>query len=389
MDLKKFWKHQKSNFFFIEDKIIPVQIRYYMFICKKCNVEGSENFYVRSNGRTPDICKQCEKERRNDHYQQNYRGEYREQKLAKRRVNPKSLSSSKVPISDVELQLFEEIRQAGYIPVLHETTREIFSKISDLPLLDKLVQSVVGQNYLDTIFQHRFESNSGGNLSVKDALSDDSVLHTIYRYLVGNGVKPTTLTMLSHLKYAVRLPSHFCPSSAASLFQAYAVGKDVYDPFAGWGGRALGAICSEIQSYVATDLQEKSIQGCEQISRDFSGISDVRTHFIHGDAIQFSESTNLQFDFILTSPPFLNTEDYGVVGKGSNWVQDLIVPLVRNFQKILRRDGKIAIHVQDRPKVPVKSVILTACLSSGFEVEREFLYGKTKGQSVLLFRRSS
>jgi hypothetical protein len=101
-------------------------------------------------------------------------------------------------------------------------------------------------------------------------------------------------------------------------------------------------------------------------------------------------STDRRFDLILASPPFLDTEDYGD-GKDRTlrqWSSELVVPLAKLSRRVLSDFGMIATHGQDRPSMPVSSMLYTAFSCAGFILKHEYKYGKKPGQSVMLWTRA-
>ncbi len=372
-------------------------------ICTTCGEIDSAQFYVRKSGRTPKICKKCEKTKSKIRHSEKYSDPDAKNQILQKNAFWKKMNFDKVSAYNKEYSrkkhvssssLSEEdawvaeIRSHGYLPPFWETPSEVFTKLQKTPLLQKLVQSNVGLNYLDSLFSHRFDSSTEKHPSFKDAFFDDMRLKKVFAYLVDNGIDPTYRATTNNLRYSVRMPSHFFPSAVASILQSFAAGKRVFDPFAGWGGRCLGALCSEVASYTATDLQKESISGCQRMVSDFANVRKMVGSFHHSDAVDFTSKTDQTFDFVITSPPFFDTETYGG-GKSEDWISDLMVPLIRNLKRIIDPNGLIAFHVQDRPNVPVRSVCTSIFLSIGFSIDREFQYGKTKGQSVLLLKRSA
>jgi 16S rRNA G966 N2-methylase RsmD len=266
----------------------------------------------------------------------------------------------------------------------------VFDRLSKSQLSEPLPQSYVGLGYLDNVFPHRYRSSANGMKSVHDAFHDDRELVRAIEYVAESGRVPTRDVVLRNVKFNVGMPSHVLPESAAALVSAYAPGGDVFDPFLGWGGRTLGAACAGARSVFGTDLQALSVDGCRRVISDLSGLSSCAGDFHHCDFSELMGSTDRQFDLVLTSPPFVDTEDYGSGRHGTTqaWIQSVVIPLVRGCGRVLRPGGRAAVHVQERPKVPVMTSVLSCFSGAGWAVEAEHGYGRKGGQKVLVFRRA-
>jgi 16S rRNA G966 N2-methylase RsmD len=279
------------------------------------------------------------------------------------------------------------IRSSGFLPE-PEDKNIIFSRLSRARIYNgHLPQSSIGTKYLDNIFEHRFDAKTSGFPSFREAFNDDYQINRVLHYLSQNGKEPTCDLILRNLHYNIRTPSHFFPESASALCNEYGSGRKIYDVFTGWGGRALGALCANASHLISTDTQLLSIKSGKRLSSDFSNLSKTESEFINCDFKQYISTTGAEFDFIIASPPFLWTEEYSEskVGSIRSWINSILHPLVEGVRRVLKPNGKIAIHGQDRPSVPVLSLIYTAFSCAGFLLDREMKYGKKPGQSILIF----
>ena len=359
-----------------------------MRTCKNHGELSDSEFSVRKSGFCPNLCSSCERKNAREARKRRWADPEQRRQLAAQNATWRSKKAAKQAIPAVvlppESELFETLREDGLLVDLVETPQKIQEALKEIKIRDPLPQTSTGLNYLDHHFPHRFNARTEGQLSLRESLSDDAQLRRVTNYIAKSGRYPTKKLVLRNLQFVCMTPSHFFPSAAAALCKEFGLGKDVFDPFAGWGGRTLGALCSNIRTFTTTDLQEKSVSGCLQISRDFSS---VPCRVINQDFAAYMVGMPKSFDLILTSPPFGSTEDYG--GEKLNmrsWVQSILVPLVRLSQRVLRFDGILAIHAQDRKSLPILSMVLGTCLTAGFELIHEFKYGKKPGQAVLIFK---
>ncbi len=284
--------------------------------------------------------------------------------------------------------LLQIIRSFGYLPE-PEPVHDVFSRLSRSEIrAGRLPQSTVGTKYLDNVFSHRFKSRTFGHPSLHDAFYDDVQMKKVVDYVLATGREPDRETILKNLRFNVKVPSHFFPDTSSALCRAFAPGGRILDVFTGWGGRSLGAICSGAIDVVSVDVQPDSAVAGRRMVADLSGHLKSSVEFVTDDFAAYMSSTNKMFDMIIASPPFLDTEDYGhdLPRTFREWTVRVAIPLVRLSAKLLNDFGVAVIHCQDRPSVPVLSILYAAFQCSGFTLAREFRYGKTAGQSVLVWK---
>lgn len=388
-----------------------------MPICVNHGELCDTEFYVRSDGRIPNLCKECECQLARIRRRENYRLKHTEIQIQNQRWRDKN-SKSRADNQKAKYTTDNEVRETKiassyayrqevriqeeqalcFIPKLRElikqniqseSVNEIYERLSRSSILNPLPQSSCGLLYLDRLFSHRFDANTSGFPSINQAINDSKLIKKVIVYLNNRNDRITPDSILKTLKYFVSVPSHFAPSAAAALCQKYAVGANVYDCFAGWGGRTLGAVCTNVQSITATDLQELSIIGCQNILRDFSGVSPTRGEFICDNTIEYIKSTSKKFDFVLTSPPFMDTEDYGLHlerATARQWAIDFAAPFAIGLKRVITSNGHIAIHANDREGAPVLSILTVALSASGFEHIKDYGYGRRSRQTVMVFK---
>jgi len=112
-----------------------------------------------------------------------------------------------------------------------------------------------------------------------------------------------------------------------------------FDPCAGWGNRLLAAYILDLK-YEATD-PGVSFNGLVKMNKDLGTIAKL--HNQKWEDFEWNKS-----DFILTSPPFHNKEDYldnAVYGKFDDWYQMFLKPLVLQS---LNYSNVVVLHI-DKP----------------------------------------
>jgi len=143
----------------------------------------------------------------------------------------------------------------------------------------------------------------------------------------------------------------------------------VYDPFAGWGDRLLGAAASSVVNrYLGTDPNPDLISGhSEMISflRKMKVVGSYSVEPIPAEEIDLKKSFPKGIDLIYSSPPFFNLEIYDQ-GKQSIQSYPGIKSWNRWFQQITKRmyqnlnqGGYLIYHLADPKGVSIISELIS------------------------------
>jgi hypothetical protein len=286
--------------------------------------------------------------------------------------------------------IFEEVRSHKiHFSGSHQKLFDDLSRIHAVH--EKCPMSFVGLSYLDEIFAARFNSKSVHNDSLNESLKDDWKLFGAILSLVKRGRPTTPHDVIKSLQYGIRMPGHFFPGASVSIIKKYANNGVVFDPFLGWGGRTLGAMCSPIQKYTGCDLQRDVVDSCARVHDEFSCLgSRVETEFMNTDCLEYLKSSNEKFDLIFSSPPFLDTEDYGVESDSmkKDWIDTFCFPLLEIMSDRLFDHGHLAFHLKDIKGSPTFSVYHSAAKAAGFNLIAQHPYGRNWSQSVYVYRKT-
>lgn len=282
--------------------------------------------------------------------------------------------------------LFAEIRSSNPIEQ-KETIDDIITTSQKIkPITQACPMSMIGLNYLDSVFTARFDSKTQRFPSLNQAMMDNDKLYEAIIHLIKKGECVTPHTIYSALRFRVRTPGHFFPMAALSIILRYAAQGKVFDPFLGWGGRCLAALCSDIISYEGCDLQSEVIDGCRHISKDFALCNKI-TKFHLTDSLNFMYNCTEKFNLIFTSPPFMDTEDYGIESDSmrANWIDDFVFPLVEQLKYHLEPNGYVALHLKDIKGAPTFTAYHSAMKALGFKQIARHKYGRNWTQSVYVY----
>jgi len=130
----------------------------------------------------------------------------------------------------------------------------------------------------------------------------------------------------------------FKTCSAMYLYKKYNA-TSVLDFTAGWGGRGIGAVARNIK-YTGIDTNialkesyDKMFDKCENINMIWKSCLDV-------------DLSQLDFDFVLTSPPYIDLEVYENMTKfesKENFHRNFMIPMINRCRKYCK--GYVAINI--------------------------------------------
>jgi len=130
----------------------------------------------------------------------------------------------------------------------------------------------------------------------------------------------------------------FKPYEAVKIYKKYNATK-VLDPTAGWGGRALGAINCGIE-YTGIDTNVEMKDAYAGMFREHKNINMIWESCLDVD---FSK---LDYDFVLTSPPYANIEEYEHMELWKNdddFYNNFLIIMINKCRKYNK--GKTAINI--------------------------------------------
>ena len=135
--------------------------------------------------------------------------------------------------------------------------------------------------------------------------------------------------------------SNFRPTAASAIYNTYMKkGQTTWDMCAGYGGRLLGAIISNV-NYVGTDPDENTFYGLYNLAKDYG--SNIKINLIRGGC-EVWHPPRKTIDFAFTSPPYFNTERYSNSENQSCvkypeydlWVKEFLGNMAKNVYISLR-----------------------------------------------------
>jgi len=148
----------------------------------------------------------------------------------------------------------------------------------------------------------------------------------------------------------------FKPTAAMQIYRRYAP-RRVLDPTAGWGGRMVAACACNLEAYIGIDLNISLIQHYKEMQKWLEGVSTTQTQMHWCSALSVDYSA-LDYDMVLTSPPYYNIERYEHSAEYSSkreMNEKFYMPLFEATWKHLKIGGAYCLNVN-------KEIYETACI---------------------------
>jgi hypothetical protein len=208
--------------------------------------------------------------------------------------------------------LVELARKIKVIP--KEMAMADYEKLRSIPCNEIKVSSLVGNKAMDYFFfAKRLDTKSKKGLSFEDFMKDATLrkkpyYRKLFDYNMRYG-KNQYVAWYDVFRMYFGSINAFKPIIAKELYCRYKP-KTVLDFSAGWGGRCLGAMASDI-NYVGFDTNTDLRSAYEGMIKMYPHNSDIKINFQDSAKADFSKYT---YDMVFTSPPYFMktkpTEEY-------------------------------------------------------------------------------
>lgn len=150
----------------------------------------------------------------------------------------------------------------------------------------------------------------------------------------------------------------FKSTTAKYIYKKYKA-KSVLDPTAGWGGRLLGAWALGID-YTGIDTNTEMIPSYTQMIeflQEHTGfdnslfeVSKPKFKMIYESCLDV-DFKKIKYDFVLTSPPYVNLEIYEHMGlweKDSDFYTNFFIPLYEKCRKHIKKKGHVCFNISPK-----------------------------------------
>ena len=212
-----------------------------------------------------------------------------------------------------------------------------------------------GNDILLSLFPNFFEARQHGKKSAMWHFENNlgHILNDIRKY---SNRYPTLALVRSYLVEHERV-SGFRPTVAKQIYDKYCPENAiVLDPCGGWGGRMLGAYCSDkVKRYDCIDACEKTCEGLERVKDTFGKIAVGKDMNVKFGAFEDVCVADGFYDFVFTSTPYFIKEHYSDdeeescnrYEKYEEWRNGFLKPFVEKSFKCLKNGGVFAVNIDD------------------------------------------
>lgn len=152
-----------------------------------------------------------------------------------------------------------------------------------------------------------------------------------------------------------RMPLDFPANKAEALYNEFSPDgrkPDVLDPCHGWGGRLVGALLADVNSYVGIDPSPAAHKGVERTYDAFKDYTETRNVQLIQKCFEDVKLEDESFDIALTSPPYFDVEKYDGAQTShlryndyKKWVEGFYTPLISKTYNALRQGGVFILQV--------------------------------------------
>jgi hypothetical protein len=142
----------------------------------------------------------------------------------------------------------------------------------------------------------------------------------------------------------------FRPATACRLYERFKP-SCVLDFTMGWGGRLVGAHCSQVPMYIGVDNNERLKEPLCKMVRSLTShnVNNIITKFelLNEDCLTVDYSL-YKYDMVFTSPPYYNKELYGatsVAKSEEEWDTEFYVPMFRKTWDHMAQNGHYCLNI--------------------------------------------
>lgn len=257
--------------------------------------------------------------------------------------------------------IFSYYRQNGfpYYPTDDVTRRKEFEKLRNYDYKKLFNNNIIGQSMHGlglawSYFPHAFNVKSNDKLTPYEAFMDDEILIKVIRkrLKMGTYISDSGIRKMLKIFTGVQGVSNFRPTAAACIYNMYAKDGVVWDMSGGWGGRLLGAIISDVNTYIATEPSTLACDGLRKLADYFAG--KMKYEIWKAGSEDFKPDKE-SLDLCFTSPPYFDLEKYSDEPSQSYikyntkqlWIDGYLKRTFENCYYGLKDGGHMIINIAD------------------------------------------
>jgi hypothetical protein len=180
---------------------------------------------------------------------------------------------------------------------------------------------------------------------MKNEIIKKKYIQKLIKYELDRGRKNDIQLFKSIVSLYYSSVSIFKPSIAIDVYCRFNP-KSILDMTMGWGGRLVGACALNIPKYTGIDLNVSLKKPYEEMVSILKEYSTTKINLMFKDALKV-DYNKLDYDLVLTSPPYYNIEIYTGTKKMSEeeWNNNFYKPLFIKSWAGLKQGGHFCLNV--------------------------------------------
>jgi 16S rRNA G966 N2-methylase RsmD len=188
-----------------------------------------------------------------------------------------------------------------------------FKKLKTLDT-NTTVNSRVGTKFIDYFtFKQRLHTRGVKNMNYLEFVSNNEYLNRPYiknliEYQLNKGVNPDVM-LWEIFKFHCGCISSIKPITIKRILQIYKP-VSVLDPFMGWGSSLVSCCSVDVPHFTGIEINTDLVTPYNEMTKkltEIGTVTDIHLKFMNSCDVDFSK---LEYDFVFTSPPYYNKEQY-------------------------------------------------------------------------------
>lgn len=267
-------------------------------------------------------------------------------------------NESAIPEHLVNIE-FQKYRELGF-PYYNFSQEDKISKIKRLcsvPSLngDGYYWDGFGCELANCFHPHMFSCNKKGKMSAINFFNSDKDFKRGIAKLIAlyGKITPAKIREICCNEAASSRINNFPPKVMSTILHHLYNGEKInlLDPCAGFSGRLIGSYASGIvDTYTGIDLSPETYNGLLKTKEFIDSLNgDFNSNILFGNCLEVMPTLAESADFIFTSPPFLDEEQYMKVPVETDynrWREIFIEPFIRGANIALKSGGKLAVYTE-------------------------------------------
>jgi hypothetical protein len=175
----------------------------------------------------------------------------------------------------------------------------------------------------------------------------------------------------------------FKPSTAKFLYKKFGATK-VLDPTAGWGGRMLGAYALGID-YIGIDTNINMKPAYDSMTAE---LNKPNLQMIWDSCLNVDFS-KLDYDFVLTSPPYINLEVYENMTpfeSNKSFYEQFLIPMITKSLKYIKPEGRVCINISPKMYADLIKFGFSPC-DEEYDLLQQKRLGKNKEDKIYIWKK--